>query len=72
MTHETYPEKQVLAGNLVRLREGLGISQRELARRAGINRGYLLMMEDATANPSLEKLSKLAGVFGVSVVDLLT
>jgi transcriptional regulator with XRE-family HTH domain len=71
MGRATFPEQEILARNVRGQRERLGLSQSELARRAGINRGYLIMLEDAEANPSLYKLSCLGTVLSVSVSTLL-
>lgn len=72
MNDTEFPEKAILARNLVRAREERGLGQRELARLAKINRGYVLNMEAGTANPSLEKLSLLARVLGCTIPELLS
>ena len=52
-------------------REELGISQAELAKRAGISRGYLIRVEAARQDPTLGMLEKLAKALKVKVADLV-
>jgi transcriptional regulator with XRE-family HTH domain len=56
--------------NIKRLREAAGLSQTELARRAGIDQGGLSKIEKGR-NLTLETLRDLARALGCSVVDLL-
>lgn len=49
----------------------MGISQEELADRAGVDRSYGSRIERGSANPSVEILAKLAEVLGVTVASLL-
>lgn len=59
--------------NYIRSRcRSLGISQTELARRAGISRENLYrLMRGEVANPSIETLHGLAASLGVSALQLL-
>ena len=50
-------------------RAELGMSQAELAKRAGISRGYLIRVEAARQDPTLGMLEKLAKA--LKVADLV-
>lgn len=52
-------------------REELGSSRQEVARRAGIDPGYLGYLEEGPARPSLGALVSIADVLGVSLPSLL-
>src|ERR1700757_261484 len=51
-------------------RVSLGISQEELAYRAGLHRTYVSDLERGARNPSIESVEKLAGALQVSVSKL--
>jgi transcriptional regulator with XRE-family HTH domain len=53
-----------VAANLRRLRNAKGITQEELAERAGINRNYVGMIERETNSPTIKVLEKLARALG--------
>ena len=63
------------------LRERRGMTQEELARRAGVSQGYVAKLEPPSrpgrrktvrqTNPSLDVLKRLARAFGVPVTELL-
>jgi transcriptional regulator with XRE-family HTH domain len=53
------------------LREARAFSQEELAKRAGISRGYLARLETARQDPTLTTLEKLAKALRVKVTELL-
>lgn len=53
-----------------RLRTGLGLSQREFAATAGMDRMYLSKIEAGTTNPSLESIAKIAEGLGVDLADM--
>jgi transcriptional regulator with XRE-family HTH domain len=64
-------EKQF--GNRVRkLRLKAGLSQEELAFRAGVHRTYLGGIERGERNPSLKNISALAQALGVTLPDLFS
>ncbi len=63
--------REIVAGNLRRLRHAKGISQEELADRAGINRNYVGKMEREENAATVDMLEKLATVLGVDPADLL-
>lgn len=55
----------VVARNLRRLRHESGLSQEDLADRAGINRNYVGMLEREEHSATVDMLEKLASVLGV-------
>ena len=61
----------VLAGNLRRLRRARGLSQEDLASRAGLNRNYVGMIEREENAATVDVLERLAGVLGVRAMELL-
>lgn len=63
--------KEILAQNLRRLRKATGLSQEELADRAGLHRTYISSVERAERNISLENIFLLAKALGVEPGDLL-
>ena len=52
-----------------RRREELGLTQEDLAERAGLHRTYLSDIERGTRNPSLVNIDRLAGALGTSLAD---
>ncbi|MDE6231344.1 MAG: helix-turn-helix transcriptional regulator [Muribaculaceae bacterium] len=52
------------------LRKELGISQEELAYRAGFHRTYIGMIERAERNITLSNIKKLADALNVNIKDL--
>ncbi|MEQ8961019.1 MAG: helix-turn-helix transcriptional regulator [Coleofasciculus sp. C2-GNP5-27] len=62
---------QVVASNLRRLRQEIGISQEELAEKCGLHRTYVGAIERSERNITLQTLEKLAVSLGVSPLDLL-
>lgn len=65
------PPKQILARNLRRLRTTAGLSQEELAHRAGLHRTYISSAERARRNVTLECLFKIAKGLQVHAHELL-
>jgi predicted DNA-binding ribbon-helix-helix protein len=63
--------KKSLARNLRRLRVVRGLSQTELAAKAGIARPHLCRLENRTYDTSLNTVSKLAAALRCEPVDLL-
>ena len=63
--------REAFAANLRRLRHAKGISQEELALRAGVNRTYMGKLEKGASYPGLEILAKLATVLEVEPAELL-
>jgi CheY-like chemotaxis protein len=62
--------KSLLGMAIKTQRASLGISQEELAYRAGLHRTYVSDLERGTRNPSLESVEKLAGALELSVPGL--
>jgi transcriptional regulator with XRE-family HTH domain len=65
-------KKEILIkfGNRVRdERTKLGISQEELAARAGLHRTYIGMIERAEKNITLENIQKVCKALGLSIGD---
>jgi|SRR5665213_1176907 len=62
-----------VAWNTLGFRAKLGLSQAELAEKAGISRRSIQYLEDVTAHfsPSLDVLEKLAKALRVEVTDFL-
>jgi transcriptional regulator with XRE-family HTH domain len=63
--------RQVVAKNLRKLRGERGLSQEELADRAGLNRNYVGMIEREESAPTVDTLEELARALDVSVIDLV-
>lgn len=64
--------KKILAVNVRAARLAAGVSQEELAFRAGIDRTYASQIERAIANPSLGITCAIADALGCALIDLLT
>lgn len=62
---------KAFASNLKRLRVKAGLSQEELALRAGLDRTYISGCERAVRNPSLLSVEKIAEALKASATDLL-
>lgn len=60
------PEFQV-AREVIRLRLERGLSQEELAKKAGTGQPNISRLERATINPSLRFLQKVAGALGTEI-----
>lgn len=63
--------REVLARNLRRLRHARGLSQEELAHRAGIDRTYVSSLERSVYAAGVDVVDKLARALGVEAADLL-
>lgn len=59
-----------LPDNIRCLRKQLNMSQGELAKQIGLNRGNIASYENGTAEPKICNLLKLAKLFGISILDL--
>ena len=64
--------RTLLAANVKSARLAAGISQEELAFRAGIDRTYASQIERAIANPSLGITCAVADALGCTLIELLT
>ena len=61
---------KVLAGNVKALRLAHGLTQEELAFRAGLDRTYISQIERGVGNPSVLVLVKLSDILGAELPDL--
>ena len=61
----------MVAKNLRRMRQAKGLSQEELADRAGINRNYVGMLEREEHAATVDMLEKLAEVLEVDPVEFV-
>lgn len=52
-------------------REAAGISQEELADRAGLHRTYVSLIERGKRTASIEVVRRVASALGVSMADLI-
>lgn len=63
--------REIVATNLRQLRHDRGISQEELADRAGINRNYVGMLEREQHAATVDMLERLAAVLDIDPVEFL-
>ncbi|MDO9712301.1 helix-turn-helix domain-containing protein [Paracraurococcus lichenis] len=63
--------RAVLAHNLRHLRLDRGLSQEELAFRAGIDRTYVSSLERGVYGATVDMLDRIAQALGVPAADLL-
>lgn len=61
----------LLARNARRIRRELGLSQEEVAFRAGLKRSYLSDLERGTRNPTVRALGRIADALEVHPSQLL-
>ncbi|HEX8419357.1 MAG TPA: helix-turn-helix transcriptional regulator [Sphingomonas sp.] len=61
--------REIVATNLRQLRHDRGLSQEELADRAGINRNYVGMLEREQHAATVDMLEKLAGILDIDPVE---
>ena len=64
--------REVLAQNLKENRRKLGITQPQLAEKAGLSTSYLAMIEIARKFPAADVLDRLAEALGVSSNELFS
>jgi transcriptional regulator with XRE-family HTH domain len=60
-----------LGKNMKHAREVKQMSQGDIARALGVDKGYVSNLENAKRNPTLATVEKLAEVLRVSVSELL-
>ncbi|MBZ9737119.1 helix-turn-helix transcriptional regulator [Mesorhizobium sp. CA18] len=63
--------REAFAQNLRALRRARGLSQEELAHRAGIDRTYISALERNVYNASIDVVDRLAEVLDVDIAELL-
>jgi transcriptional regulator with XRE-family HTH domain len=61
----------VLGSNIRQKRIAVGLSQEELAKRAGLHRTYLGGVERGERNVSVQNLARIASALGVEAFELL-
>ncbi|AVA35566.1 transcriptional regulator with XRE-family HTH domain [Cupriavidus metallidurans] len=66
---KTYARLRV-ASNLRKVREKAGLSQEDLAVKAGFHRTYVSQIERAVNNATIDNICKLAEFLGVDVHEL--
>lgn len=65
------PKSQVALGNAVRsIRRREGLSQEELASRAGIHLTWVSHIESGRRNPGWSTVARVASALGVTMVEL--
>ncbi|MGY8667006.1 MULTISPECIES: helix-turn-helix transcriptional regulator [unclassified Bradyrhizobium] len=62
--------RRVVAQNLRRQRRKSGLSQEELADRAGLNRNYIGMIEREENSPTVDALEQISEALGIDPVVL--
>ena len=62
--------RRLVAKNLRRLRIKGGLSQEELADRAGLNRNYIGMIEREENSPTVDALEQISGALDIDPVLL--
>ena len=63
--------REVFASNLRRSRRAAGLSQEELAHRAGIDRTYISSLERSVYSAGIDVVDSLALVLGTTAAALL-
>jgi len=62
--------RRLVAKNLRRLRKEGGLSQEELADRAGLNRNYIGMIEREENAPTVDALEQISEALGIDPILL--
>ncbi|MGH6967131.1 MAG: helix-turn-helix domain-containing protein [Phenylobacterium sp.] len=63
--------REILSANLRGFRQKSGLSQEELAHRAGIDRTYVSSLERGVYAATIDVVERLAKALGVEVWELL-
>lgn len=63
--------RQIFGQNLRRKRETLGISQEDLAEKAGLHRTYIGSVERGERNVSIDNMERLAVAVDSTIEELL-
>jgi transcriptional regulator with XRE-family HTH domain len=64
--------RRTVARNLRRLRQKRGLSQEELADRAGLNRNYVGMIEREENAPTVDALEQIAKALNINAAELFS
>lgn len=59
--------RQIIAKQVKEAREKKGLTQAEVAQKAGLTSNYLAMIERAEANVSTDKLAKVGKILGIKI-----
>jgi len=70
-TSEQLKSRKELGRKLLQAREKAGLTQVELAKKAGINDNYYARVERAEVSPTLEKFEKIVKALGVKSSKIL-
>ncbi|NAX21560.1 HTH-type transcriptional regulator PuuR [Vibrio sp. V39_P1S14PM300] len=65
-------DNQLVGKNIVQLRKSHGLSQRELAEKAGITHSAISSIENGKVSPSVSSLQKIVNVFSLSLSEFFT
>ena len=68
---KTSHTRRLLAANLLRIREDLGLSQERFAEKLGFHRTYISSVERCQRNVSIDNLDKIAKALRLRAADLL-
>ncbi|MGH1412928.1 MAG: helix-turn-helix transcriptional regulator [Pelagimonas sp.] len=63
--------RERIAQNIIKHRKGVGLSQDNLAKCAGVSRAYIGHIENARHSISLDTLEKIADALDVDAADLM-
>lgn len=63
--------RKLVGRNFARLRSASGLTQEQVAERAGVSQQYISDLERGKRNPSVETLLKISEVFRVSHMELV-
>jgi transcriptional regulator with XRE-family HTH domain len=63
--------RKVFASRLRQIRQGKGLSQEELADRAGLHRTYVGSVERGERNISIDNIERLAKALEIDIIELL-
>lgn len=61
-----------VAMRLKLIRDAIGFSQRELAKRAGVTNSSISMIEQGQVSPSVQSLSRILAAFPISLADFFS
>jgi transcriptional regulator with XRE-family HTH domain len=70
-SHKTTHSRRLLASNLRRIREDLGLSQEAFAEKLGFHRTYVSSVERCQRNVSIDNVDKMAKALRIRVAELL-
>lgn len=62
----------IIARNIRTIRKEQGLSQEDLALKAGVDRSYLGYVENGKHNITILKLQQIANALNLEIVDLIT